>query len=340
MSNLPQAPPPYDGEFTGVWQLPPPSYSEAVAEPSNQLAHEVLIVCGGWDGDRALDTMEIFDPTKGEWSMLPNMMAPRRDHGAVVVGDFMYVVGGWNMEPYYSSTEKYNITLRSWSRSAPLSGPRGWPGVAAMGDFIYCVGGYDHKEKALKVVERMNVREERWESINGLNKARGGCGLVEHSGCLYAIGGYNGDRALKSVERFDPKEGKWRTMADMDIRREDLSHSCAVYNNNIVVMGGVDDDEKPLASGSMYNPATDNWRPMQAHLVREKRGLSISVVGGVMFAAGGEDRNDQNLEMVMMFNTNSQAWQPWHPMRGGRAGHAAVVIRPQQQPIGAGGFAF
>ena len=338
MSGPDDPPPPYPGDFTGVWQLPPPPYSES--DPSQGLGQEMLIACGGWDGDRALDTVEMFDPSKGQWSSLPRMLAPRRDHGAVVVGDNLYVVGGWNMQPYYSHVEKYNIRSQAWSRSASLSGPRGWPGLAVLGEHIYCVGGYDDRERAVKVVERFHIREERWEVMRGLNKARGGCGLVEFKGCLYAIGGYDGDKALKSVEKFDPVDGKWRMVADMPSRREDLSHACAVYNNNIVVIGGVDDNEEVLATGAMYSPDTDTWRPMKGNLIRGKRGLSLSVLGGVMFAAGGEDRNDQNLEMVMMYDTNTQAWQNWHPMRQGRAGHAVGVVRTQVQAVGGGGFAF
>jgi len=341
MSAPEQPPPPYPGEDTGagaIWQIPPPPYSEM--DPTHHRPQEVMIACGGWDGEHALATVEMFDPSKGEWSPLPNMLAPRRDHGAAVVGDYLYVVGGWNMEPYYSHVEKFNIKTKTWSPTAPLSGPRGWPGVVAMGEHVYCVGGYDGKDRAVKLVERFHVREERWESLRGLNKARGGCGLVEYNGCLYAVGGYDGDKALKSVEKFDPKEGKWRMVAEMNSRREDLSHACVVYNNNIVVMGGVDDNETVLATGAMYSPDTDTWRPMQASLIKEKRGLSLAVVGGVMFAAGGEDRNDQNLEMVMMYDTNSQSWQQWHPMRGGRAGHAVGVIMKDPFPVGGGGFSF
>ena len=36
--------------------------------------------------------------------------------------------------------------------------------------------------------------------------------------------------------------------------------------------------------------------------MREKRGISLAVVGGVLYGAGGEDRNDENLEMVMMLD--------------------------------------
>lgn len=41
-----------------------------------------------------------------------------------------------------------------------------------------------------------------------LDQKRGGCGLVALNGVLYAIGGYDGDKPLKSVEKFDPRENK------------------------------------------------------------------------------------------------------------------------------------
>ena len=341
MSVPDQPPPPYQAEDVGpegVWRVPPPPYAEN--DPLQNRPYEVLIACGGWDGEQALDTVEMFDPSKGEWSPLPSMMAPRRDHGAAVLGDTLYVVGGWDMEPYYSTVEKYNLKTNTWSAAAPLSGPRGWPGVNSLGDYVYCVGGYDNNETAVTRVERFHVGEEKWEDVADLNKARGGCGLVACNGCLYAIGGYDGDKARKSVEKYDPVDGRWRMVADMTNGREDLSHSCVVYHNSIVVMGGVGENEEPVATGTMYNPDNDTWRPMQGQLIREKRGLSLAVVEGVMYAAGGEDRNDENLEMVMKFDTNSQAWQQWHPMRGGRAGHAVGVVMREPFAVGGGGFAF
>ena len=341
MSGQEQPPPPYPAEASGpegVWKVPPPPYSET--DPGQNRPQEVLIACGGWDGDQALDTVEMFDPSKGEWTPLPSMLAPRRDHGAAVVGDNLYAVGGWDTDPYYSSVEIFNIKTNTWSPGAPLAGPRGWPGVAALGEHVYCVGGYDTKDRAVRTVERLHVGEGTWEGVADLNQARGGCGLVAFNGSLFAIGGFDGDKALKTVERYDPIEEKWRFVTDMNSRREDLSHACVVFNNNIVVMGGVDENESPLATGTMYSPDMDTWRPMQASLIREKRGLSLAVVGGVMFAVGGEDRNDENLEMVMMFDTNSQAWQQWHPMRGGRAGHAVGVVMKEPFAVGGGGFAF
>ena len=77
----------------------------------------MLIACGGWDGEQALSTVEMLDPSKGEWTPLPSMLAPRR-----VVGDTLYAVGGWNMVGPYSPT----IRTKGLARQ-----------------YVYSAGGYD-----------------------------------------------------------------------------------------------------------------------------------------------------------------------------------------------------
>ena len=45
-----------------------------------------------------------------------------------------------------------------------------------------------------------------------------------------------------------------------------------------------------------------------------------------MWGAGGEDRNDQNLETVTVYDNMKEGWVPGPSMRGRRAGHAAAVF--------------
>ena len=72
------APPPYPG---GGGFIAPPAYSEtdpslaqASAPAFGMGGGEMMVVTGGWDGDRALETVEMLDPRTGQWSYLPNMM--------------------------------------------------------------------------------------------------------------------------------------------------------------------------------------------------------------------------------------------------------------------------
>ena len=130
----------------------------------------------------------------------------------------------------------------------------------------------------------------------------------------------------KSVEVYDPNENRWRLVGEMPHSREDLSHSCAVYRDHVVVAGGVGEGDKVLASCLMFNPVHDSWCPLQAQLLREKGGMSLAVVGGALYGAGGEDRNDENLDMVMMLDDNYQMWRQAPSMRHGRAGHGVATV--------------
>ena len=99
--------------------MPPPAYSESVPGPGMASAPpyaggggEVMVVCGGWDGDRALETVEMLDPRTGQWSFLPNMMG--QCHSCLVL------VLSLTLFPYSPET-------RPWSRGAgrvPVRGGR------------------------------------------------------------------------------------------------------------------------------------------------------------------------------------------------------------------------
>jgi len=333
------------GDYSGNYGGAPPPYADAVqappatapSAPALDPRQEILVATGGWDGNNPLSSVEMFDPSKGQWMNLPPMPEPRRDHGSVVFGDSLFCIGGWNLDPYYDSMAVLDIRGMRWSHGPGLSSPRGWPGVAVLNNQIYCVGGYDERDKALNIVERFTPHNNSWERVASLDQKRGGCGAVVLNGMLYAIGGYDGDKALKSVERFDPRENKWRNVSSLGSRREDLSHCCIEYNGSILLMGGQGEGEQPLDSGEIYNPTSDQWTPTPTRLTRAKRGLSMATLGGVVFACGGEDRNDDNLQTVMMLDSRTGAWVEWHPMSSRRAGHAVGVIRREQLPGEMGG---
>ena len=106
------------------------------------------------------------------------------------------------------------------------------------------MGGYDGRDRAVSTVERLHLYGDRWEPVADMNKIRGGCGVVAYQNRIYAIGGYDGKKKKKSVEVYDPNENRWRMAEDLPHPREDLGHSCAVFNNHIVIAGGVGEGDK------------------------------------------------------------------------------------------------
>ncbi len=66
---------------------------------------------------------------------------------------------------------------------------------------------------------------------------------------------------LLAVERYNPQENRWHTVAPMGTRRKHLG--CAVYQDMIYSVGGRDDTTE-LSSAERYNPRTNQWSPVVA----------------------------------------------------------------------------
>jgi hypothetical protein len=95
------------------------------------------------------------------------------------------------------------------SQIAPMNHPRGDFDAVTLKDSIYVVGGlgavgelHDHGEY---YDPNLNV----WYELPNLAKPRFSCTLEKLEGSLFCVGGFDGAAYFTSVERYDPREGKW-----------------------------------------------------------------------------------------------------------------------------------
>ena len=56
-----------------------------------------------------------------------------------------------------------------------------------------------------------------------MQTSREGAGLTNLDGVLYCVGGYDGNRILNSIERLDPRTGRWTSLAPMSTRRSGMN---------------------------------------------------------------------------------------------------------------------
>lgn len=80
------------------------------------------------------------------------------------------------------------------------------------------------------------------------------------------------DLLFTAVERYNPQENRWHTIAPMGTRRKHLG--CAVYQDMIYAVGGRDDTTE-LSSAERYNPRTNQWSPVVA-MTSRRSGVSAS----------------------------------------------------------------
>ncbi len=79
-------------------------------------AYGLLFVIGGSNGAETLDSMEILDPTTGEWTMGKQMFRPRMDHCVARYKDAIYAVGGLTTDGEMApNIDVYNMTIQQWA---------------------------------------------------------------------------------------------------------------------------------------------------------------------------------------------------------------------------------
>jgi N-acetylneuraminic acid mutarotase len=100
-----------------------------------------LYVVGGFDGERAMDSAEMFDCSTNSWSLLPPLLQRRCSCSCAVLKGQLYVVGGVCGPMALSHVERFDNIANKWIAVSPLSETRSACGVASMGEDIYVVGG-------------------------------------------------------------------------------------------------------------------------------------------------------------------------------------------------------
>lgn len=72
-----------------------------------------LLVVGGRDGLKTLNTMECLELESGSWTQLSPMNTHRHGLGVAVLGGTLYAVGGHDGWSYLNTVERYDINTAS-----------------------------------------------------------------------------------------------------------------------------------------------------------------------------------------------------------------------------------
>ena len=121
---------------------------EHLAEPSLQREHlaavaydgEIWALAGRWDGE-IFDSVEIYDPSSGDWRDGPSMHEARSGFGAVVVDDSIFAVGGEVFDPNVALDSMERMSNGGWTLVDPFPyGIHGNP-LVEIGGSLYLPGG-------------------------------------------------------------------------------------------------------------------------------------------------------------------------------------------------------
>ncbi|KFB45323.1 AGAP001513-PA-like protein [Anopheles sinensis] len=159
-----------------------------------------LIIVGGRDGLKTLNTVESFDLNTMNWfTLVPPMGTPRHGLGVAFLEGPLYAVGGHDGWSYLNTVERWDPSARTWSYVAPMSAMRSTAGVAVLGNRLYVIGGRDGSV-CHRTVECYDPHTNKWTLRAPMNRRRGGVGVGVLNGFLYALGGHDYAERRKKMD--------------------------------------------------------------------------------------------------------------------------------------------
>lgn len=200
----------------------------------------------------------------------------RSSFGAVTVEDSVYVVGGhkgfehtYPPESFSSEVYRYDLKTNTWTRLADKLNPVHGVTVAYYNGYLYAFGGFAYAEnfnpkwKSHSLIERYNIKEDKWEVIGDLPEPRSSNAIAVMGEKAYLIGGWN------ATPKFDgDKDGTFhRSIIEFDMKNETSTYAsfkvpaparraftATVQNGEILIGGGI------TQGGRTFNILDEVWK--------------------------------------------------------------------------------
>ncbi|EDO34507.1 predicted protein, partial [Nematostella vectensis] len=188
---------------------------------------EVIIIAGGVDETRILDTVCCYIPSANKWCELASMNTPRWRSQMVLLNNSVLAIGGLKevstTNPEIPFLETYQPRKDSWQAihtldlpAAPMNQPRFGASAASIDNKVYVIGGC-HGRITHQSGEVYDPSTERWTFLAPMATARVHCATAVHDGKLWVFGGLSEPRgsAVRDVECYDPDTNNWTSVAPM-----------------------------------------------------------------------------------------------------------------------------
>ncbi|KAJ1611248.1 POZ and kelch domain-containing protein [Cryptosporidium canis] len=148
---------------------------------------------GGYNNNnKALDSLEIYDPLTDSWREGPSMLIGRRNLASITLDDGrIFAIGGFDGKNIISASEFYDSRTKYWSTSPPINVPRSSASCIKLDQFSIAIVGGTCGDKRLKSIEIFDIRRNQWELVQTkeLLEVRSGSAAYSSHGKVCIWGG-------------------------------------------------------------------------------------------------------------------------------------------------------
>lgn len=150
-----------------------------------------IFVIGGYDGQKSLAVVEVYDPLTDSWQPAPSLSVPRDHLAAAALDGKVYAIGGrvdLNYRRNLAVVEAYDPFAPRWKEVKPLPTARSGMAAATLKGMIVVLGG-ESETGTFKENEAYWPKAGIWVGLPPLPTARHGLAAAAVGERLYALCG-------------------------------------------------------------------------------------------------------------------------------------------------------
>jgi WD40 repeat protein len=152
-----------------------------------------------------------------------------------------------------------------------------------------------------------------------------------NSGKVLVTGGLeNNNNALATAEAFDPVSRTFTSTGSMETARE--AHTATLLsilsssNGKVLVTGGLDNNNNPLATAELFDPASGTFTPTTGTMETAREAhTATQLKDGKVLVTGGFDGGNV-LATAELFDPGTGTFSPTGTMKAARARHTATLL--------------
>lgn len=271
------------------------------AHTSTLLENGKVLITGGFVANGSgLKSAEIFDPAANSFTSLPDLNAARASHTATRLPDGkVLIAGGFNGE-YLDTAEIFDPATNSFTPAGRMVTARSGHVATLLNDGrILLAGGTGKGWTFLADAELYDPKTGRFSPTGRMTTEREShTATLLDDGRVLITGGHKGRRSniviYKSVEIFDPQNGKFTAAGDLTVKRH-KHEAVKLSDGRVLILGGSDerDGDGAYRNAEIFQPSNGRFTALKNNMQAARyklQGTAIVLNDGKVLIAGGATR--------------------------------------------------
>ena len=289
-----------------------------------------IFVCGGYDGEARVNSVESYSWPENSWTSEPAMKEGRSSASAFVHGRKIYVSGGWNGTGTIDSIESLNVDEESleWVQShvtMPIK-CRGHKMVRHRNRAILTGGLRDDNDVSDAIYEIGLNPPYNTKLLTKLPEPRCNHGCQNVDNQVIMAGGRTSkylQDSKNTVYAYDISTNECKTLPPLPFSVGGMA--TVSYKDNVILIGGTNEKSETLSSVVMYDVKTGKVQMLPC-LNYKRAGSAAVIIGNVIIVMGGYDYETKTkMDSVECLDMSSNVWRELSSMSAKRVSGAAVV---------------